>query len=544
MMKKFSLILTVAVLALSIGTAFGDYVVRITLPQGRAVADLAQCPGVTLWGYFSSGLIAKVTADKLPTLDGQGYRPEVLDEVKSDGVYYIAWDAGYPEGQTILASWSKILCSENGTYLIWVSDPSGFVMNKGPLMLNRIGHRPLIVSQDEAGGSSSAFAVNPYVQAMVNAVRVDSSMAALRRLQNYRNRYSTSDSCRAAVNWTANKYRAYRARIPQDTVTIFNWSGTYAPDVYMERPGYVHPETIAVIGGHIDDMSNPGADDNGTGTVAAIEAARVMKGYDFELTARFCAFTGEEQGLLGSDTLASYFYRRGDRIVGMLNYDMIGHVDIAPESLDIHGRTGTSDDWLMNFAKAAADTYTTMPVVLIKSNLSGSDHASFWAQGWTATCQIEDYPLHNPAYHTQADSIGTGPNVGVNDTLWFVNAVRASVAAFALLCRPFRTNTVADAGTSSVLPGALTLWPVIPNPSTGRSLIRYVLPRSANTALETYDLGGRLVKKICTGYARAGEHQVYWDGRSELGEPLPNGIYFLKLQAGSETRTLPVVLVR
>jgi hypothetical protein len=385
--------------------------------------------------------------------------------------------------------------------------------------------------------------LNPFVQAMVAAVRIDSTMVALRRLQNYRNRHSSSDSCRAAVTWTGNKYRAYRARIPQDTVTTFNWSSSYAPDVYLDRPGYVHPETIAVIGGHIDDMTNRGADDNGTGTVAAIEAARVMKNYDFELTARFCAFTGEEQGLLGSDTLAGFFHNRGDRIVGMLNYDMIGHVDVAPESLDVIGRTGRQDTVLMKFVKAAADSYTAMKVVFQNSGLTGSDHASFWSQGWTATCQIEDYPLHNPAYHTQADSIGTGPNVGMNDSLWFVEAVKSGVAAFALLCRPYRSNGV-EAGLPVALPRELALLPLRPNPTQGGSAIRFLLPHPSRAVVEVYDLAGRLVKRVSDGPFSPGEQEVVWDGRGAGGAAVPSGVYFVRLQASDGVRTGRLVLVR
>jgi hypothetical protein len=230
-----------------------------------------------------------------------------------------------------------------------------------------------------------------------------------------------------------------------------------------------------------------------------------MKNYDFELTARFCAFTGEEQGLLGSDSLAGYFYRRGNRIVGMLNYDMIGHVDIAPESLDVIGRTGRQDTVLMKFVKAAADSYTAMKVVFQNSGLTGSDHASFWAQGWTAFCGIEDYPLHNPAYHTQADSIGTGPNVGVNDSLWFVEAVKSGVAAFALLCRPFRSNGV-EAGSALpvVRPRELALLPIQPNPTTGSVAIRFLLPRPGKFSVEVYDLAGRLVQQVKAGEQMTG----------------------------------------
>jgi hypothetical protein len=527
-------------LSLSTGAVSADYLVRIPLPTPNAVYDLAQ-PGISVWEDLGTCVIAKVGENALQDLKARGYRPEVLEEAKEGGAYYTAY-AVVPEGEAILKQWGKALYTEGGASIIWVRDPGDFVLNKGPLMLRRLG-RPMILERPQSG-PSLGMPLNPFVQAMVNAVRVDSTMAALRRLQNYLNRYSSSDSCRAAVNWTANKYRAYRARLPQDTVTIFNWSSTYAPDVYLERPGYVHSETIAVIGGHIDDMTNRGADDNGTGTVAAIEAARVMKNYDFELTARFCAFTGEEQGLYGSDSLARLFHNRGDRIVGMLNYDMIGHVNPSPESLEIFGRSGGQDAWLMNFVKSAADSYLTSFLVNPRNyTLNGSDHASFWAQGYTATCGIEDYPLQNPAYHTQADSIGTGPNVGMNDSLWFVQCVRSAVAAFALLCRPFRSNGV-EAGQPSVFAREISLLPVFPSPTTGVSQIRFLLPKPEKVSLRVYDIAGRLVRKLAEGEFTSGENRFDWDGQSDGGLPVSGGVYFLKLQAGGQVRIGRLVLVR
>jgi len=538
-MKTKGLLLLALVLGLGASVVSADYVVRIPLATSESICRLSQ-PGVSVWEDLGTCAIARVRADALNGLETRGFRPQVLDEVNEGGAYYTAYTVT-PAGDAVLSEWGRVLCTENGASLVWVRDPDNFVLNKGPLMLRRLG-RPLVLERPQ-GGPSLSMPLNPFVQAMVAAVRIDSTMAALRRLQNYRNRYSTSDSCRAAVTWTGNKYRAYRARIPQDTVTIFNWSSSYAPDVYMDRPGYVHPETIAVIGGHIDDMTNRGADDNGTGTVAAIEAARVMKNYDFELTARFCAFTGEEQGLLGSDSLAGFFHNRGDRIVGMLNYDMIGHVDVAPESLDVIGRSGRQDTVLMKFVKAAADSYTAMKVVFQNSGLTGSDHASFWAQGWTAFCGIEDYPLHNPAYHTQADSIGTGPNVGMNDSLWFVEAVKSGVAAFALLCRPYRSNGV-EAGLPVALPRELALLPLRPNPTQGGSAIRFLLPHPSRAVVEVYDLAGRLVKRVSDGPFSPGEHEVVWDGRGAGGAAVPSGVYFVRLQARDGVRTGRLVLVR
>ena len=64
-----------------------------------------------------------------------------------------------------------------------------------------------------------------------------------------------------------------------------------------------------MISGHLDSrVSNvmnakdnaPGANDDGSGTAAVIESARILSKSKFPATIIFVAFSGEEQGLLGS----------------------------------------------------------------------------------------------------------------------------------------------------------------------------------------------------------------------------------------------------
>ncbi len=88
-------------------------------------------------------------------------------------------------------------------------------------------------------------------------------------------------------------------------------------------------EEIIVIGGHYDHMGKidgfiyNGADDNASGTVGVMTIAKGMMatGIKPEKTIVFCAWTGEEKGLLGSNYFVQHPYK--EKILCNLNYDMI-----------------------------------------------------------------------------------------------------------------------------------------------------------------------------------------------------------------------------
>jgi Zn-dependent M28 family amino/carboxypeptidase len=69
----------------------------------------------------------------------------------------------------------------------------------------------------------------------------------------------------------------------------------------------------------------PGANDDGSGTAAVIEAARVLSKHKFPGTIVYAALMGEEQGLYGGKTLANYAKAQGWNVVAVLNNDIIGN---------------------------------------------------------------------------------------------------------------------------------------------------------------------------------------------------------------------------
>jgi Zn-dependent M28 family amino/carboxypeptidase len=147
----------------------------------------------------------------------------------------------------------------------------------------------------------------------------------------------------AALRWTEQEFRRY-SKACGGCLTIATPSAvvtgervpnqTKVTDVLAIQRGTTDPNRVVIITGHIDsrvsDVMNaradsPGANDDGSGTAAVIEAARVLSKRKFPATIVYAALMGEEQGLFGGKVLADYAKAQGWEVVANLNNDIIGN---------------------------------------------------------------------------------------------------------------------------------------------------------------------------------------------------------------------------
>ena len=141
----------------------------------------------------------------------------------------------------------------------------------------------------------------------------------------------------AALNWTKGQFESFGlpTERPCDTVTGRRVPNpTRVCDMIAIQRGTERPNDVVIIQGHIDsrvtDVMNftsdaPGANDDGSGTAAVIEAARVLSKHKFPGTIVYAALSGEEQGLLGGKILAEYAKAQGWNVVTVLNNDIVGN---------------------------------------------------------------------------------------------------------------------------------------------------------------------------------------------------------------------------
>ena len=125
----------------------------------------------------------------------------------------------------------------------------------------------------------------------------------LQHLQDFGTRNAYSSQGVEAQNWIKKQYEDMGYEVSLFDFTMPN--GPASDDVIAKKTGTKYPNEYVILGGHYDQYSYsgnaPGADDDGTGSCGVLEAARVMAGFDTDRTVLFCAWSGEEYGLYGSE---------------------------------------------------------------------------------------------------------------------------------------------------------------------------------------------------------------------------------------------------
>jgi flagellar hook assembly protein FlgD len=94
------------------------------------------------------------------------------------------------------------------------------------------------------------------------------------------------------------------------------------------------------------------------------------------------------------------------------------------------------------------------------------------------------------------------------------------------------------------LPAVFNLDKILPNPTGGRTSIRYGLPKPAVVNLSIYSAAGTLVRTISTGAQNPGWYTTAWDGNDLRGRKVGTGVYLVRFEAGAFASTRKLVVQR
>ena len=238
--------------------------------------------------------------------------------------------------------------------------------------------------------------------------------------------------------------------------------------------GTERPNDVVIITGHIDsrvtDVMNatadaPGANDDGSGTAAVMEAARVLSKHKFPGTIVYAALSGEEQGLLGGKILADYAKAQGWNVIANLNNDIIGNscgsddvcndrqVRIFSEGLrwqggdelraQVRSLGGENDSPSRNISRFLDNLAERIPelgidVMQVWRNDRfgrGGDHTEFLNAGFPAvrfSVAVENYNYQHQDLRTES-GVEYGDTIDKMDFPYLARVTKLNVAALAWL---------------------------------------------------------------------------------------------------------------
>lgn len=101
-------------------------------------------------------------------------------------------------------------------------------------------------------------------------------------------------------NWLRNKYLSFGYLPGQLQEDTFINAGYTCKNLILTKVGTVYPNTYVIVCGHYDSITGTGTNDNGSGVATILEVARLLQNIPTEYSIKFINFSGEEDGLLGS----------------------------------------------------------------------------------------------------------------------------------------------------------------------------------------------------------------------------------------------------
>lgn len=427
------------------------WIVRVPFPlQGEA--SPLRATGTEVLKQLASCLVVRTDADGLEAMAAAGLAPGIL----------VPADAGRFGAFVALRSAEDVLALNGRGTLLQLEDRTGLWFPEGAdplpesipdgIFWSPLGDRAVVFhTQGELALMTQPLPTltatpDPNVTPLVTAVSQDNLRTYDTALANYGTRYFSKPAFTQAGQYIYDFFSSHGIPVAFENYSVSYGGKTYSTrNVVARISGQTTPERKVVLGAHYDSINSsssqldkcPGADDNGSGTAAVMEAARCLSRGSFDCTLEFVLFSCEEIGLYGSKHQSQVDKAANAQIVGMIDLDMVAYADRMPEDLDVICNDASSSFGDRFIAGAAP--YVSLPMnKVVDASVTYSDHSPYWDQGYPAFCGIEDFWPVNPNYHKASDTIST-----LNFD-FFTDVVRATVASAAVMAGPRAVGVAGD----------------------------------------------------------------------------------------------------
>ncbi len=232
--------------------------------------------------------------------------------------------------------------------------------------------------------------------------------------------------------------------------------------------------------------------------------------------------------------------------IGAYYYDQL----MVPTLLSISGEVGTHPTLSWEFDPF--DHYQHHEIwrefvgpnsenVIIDTENTGS-----YEDGDFTISQIDEEPDGRLTYKVTKVDPGTGEHQRVN---YQVRAVNLSNQPFEYSNQVHTYRHIPGAiwkesDETTALPTEFALRQNYPNPFNPTTTIEYDVPADSYITLTIYDLSGRVVAELVSGFTPAGRYKLMWNGTNQNGDRVPSGMYLFRMKSGGFVETKKLVLLK
>lgn len=195
---------------------------------------------------------------------------------------------------------------------------------------------------------SESIAVDKFIESQIGLVSKSNIERWINSLTSFHNRHSKSIYNHQVASWLKKELEisGYKDKDKikdedkdkyKDVVYFhqFKENGLELKNVICHKQGETNKFVLicghydTILGDNFEDTVSraPGANDNASGVAAILEVARILFSVNLKYSIRFVLFSGEEQGLSGSEHYADAIKRKNDDLSLVINLDMIGVPD-------------------------------------------------------------------------------------------------------------------------------------------------------------------------------------------------------------------------
>jgi len=284
-----------------------------------------------------------------------------------------------------------------------------------PLVACSAPDPPLPDSRETAERSAGALPPG-----FLDIITPEKMAARISHLQSFGTRFAYSSHADEAADYILAELNSTGLTASRQS---FFYNGFTLSNVLAVLPGRNASLPWCVVGAHYDSINGtdwsfnpyapaPGADDDASGVAAMIGMAETFARAPTNRTVVFAAFTGEEQGRIGSTEFVRQLKENGTQIAGALCFDMIGFND-RYRKVDLV--TNSASLWLAQLARDNSYRLGMLTEMVVDNDTPyrWSDQLSFWDAGYPAMYFIEDENptvdsprfTANPYYHTGGDTL-------------------------------------------------------------------------------------------------------------------------------------------